>query len=115
MNILLGKMEEAVKLMDQHMVIVSHIMKTPKEKFPMRTYRPFIGGGDSLHTMIVEVEWDSLSAMSDFFERVMAVPEMQELTVRWGQVEKSHQVDVLTDKEENSKWTSSGIIVFFMY
>lgn len=95
MNILPGKMEEAMALLNQHLAIVSRILETPKEKFPMRTYRPFIGGGDSLHTVIIEVEWDSLSAMSDFFEKVMADPEMQELTVKWGEVEKSHQVEVL--------------------
>jgi len=95
MNILPGKMEEAMTLLDQHMSIVSRILNTPREKFPMRTYRPFIGGGDSMHTVIIEVEWDSLSAMSDFFEKMMADLEMQEITSKWGEVEKSHQVEVL--------------------
>jgi len=95
MNIIPGKMSDAMALLDQHMAIVSRILEIPREKFPMRTYRPFIGGGDSLHTVIFEVEWDSLSTMSDFFEKMMADQEMQELTSKWGEVEVSHQVEVL--------------------
>ena len=95
MNILPGKMAEAMTLLDKHMAIVSRLLKIPQEKFPMRTYRPFLGGGDSLHTVIIEVEWNSLTAMSDFFEKVMIDKEMQGLTLNWGEIEASHQVEIL--------------------
>ena len=61
----------------------------------MRTYRPFLGGSDSLHTVIFEVEWGSLAAMAAFFEKVMADPEMQALMPKWEAIEQSHQVEVL--------------------
>ena len=95
MNVLPGKMAEAMELLEKHMAIVSRLVGIPREKLPMRTYRPFLGGGDSLHTVIFEVEWDSLAAMAAFFEKVMADPEMQALTPKWEAVEKSHEVEVL--------------------
>ena len=96
MNILPGKMAEAMELLKKHMAIVSRLLGIPPERLPMRTYRPFLGGGDSLHTVIVEVEWDSLAAMADFFEKVMADREMQALMPKWEAVEESHQVEILT-------------------
>ena len=95
MNVLPGKMAEAMELLEKHMTIVSRVMGIPREKFPMRTYRPLLGGGDSLHTVIFEVEWDSLTALAAFFEKVMADPEMQALTPKWEAIEQSHQVEVL--------------------
>ena len=95
MNILPIKMAETMTLLDKHMTIVSRLLKIPQEQFPMRTYRPFMGGGDSMHTVIIEVEWDSLATMSDFFEKMMADKEMQGLMSKWEEVEKSHQVEIL--------------------
>jgi hypothetical protein len=95
MNVLPGKMAEAMELLGKHMAIVTRLVGIPREKLPMRTYRPFLGGGDSLHTVIFEVEWDSLAAMADFFAKVMADPEMQALMPKWEAVEKSHEVEVL--------------------
>ena len=95
MNVLPGKMAEAMELLEKHMAIVSRLVGIPRQKLPMRTYRPFLGGGDSLHIVIFEVEWDSLAAMVAFFEKVMADPEMQALTPKWEAIEKSHEVEVL--------------------
>ena len=95
MNILPGKMAEAMELLEKHMAIMSRLAEIPREKFPMRTYRPYLGGGDSLHTVIFEVEWDSLAAMDAFFNKAMADPEMQALMPKWEAVEESHRVEVL--------------------
>jgi hypothetical protein len=94
MKVLPGKIAEAMELLEKHMAIVARMMEIPQERFPMRTYRPFIGGGDSLHTVIFEIEWDSLAAMADFFEKVMSEPEMQALMPKWEAVEESHEVEV---------------------
>jgi len=95
MNVLPGKMAEAMELLEKHMAIVSRLVGIPREKLPMRTYRPFLGGGDSLHTIIFEVEWDSLATMVAFFEKVMVDPDMRALTPKWEAVEESHEVEVL--------------------
>lgn len=65
-------MAEAIGLLEKHLAIVSRMVGIPREKFPMRTYRTYLSGSDSLHTIIFEVEWDSLAAMAEFFEKVMA-------------------------------------------
>jgi hypothetical protein len=96
MNILPGKMAEAMELLEKHMAIVTRLLGIPRERLPMRTYRPFLGGGDSLHTVTVEVEWDTLATMAQFFEKVMADPEMQALMPKWEAIEESHRVEVLT-------------------
>jgi hypothetical protein len=95
MNVLPGKMAEAMELLEKHLAIVSRVLGVPREKLPMRTYRPYLGGGDSLHTVIFEVEWDSLTAMADFFDKMMADPEMQGLMPKWEAIEQTHQVEIL--------------------
>ena len=95
MNILPGKMEEAMKLLGEHIALACRLANIPREKLVMRTYRPYFGGGDSLHEMIVEIEWDSLSVMTDFFNKAMRDQEMQALMPKWDAVEKSHHVQIL--------------------
>jgi len=94
MKILPGKMTEAMELLEEYMAIVSRLMGMPREKLPMKTYRPFIGGGDSLHTIIFEVEWDSFGEMAAFFEKAMADPEIQASMPKWEVVEESHEVEL---------------------
>jgi len=86
-----GKMGEAMQLLGKHMAMMSRLRGTDT---PMRRYVPFLGGGDSLHTMIFEVEWDSMTEMAAFFEKAMADPEMQALMPQWEAVEESHEVEL---------------------
>jgi len=92
MKMVPGKMAEAMELQEKHMAIVSRLGMPVTA---MRMYHPFIGGEEYMHTLIFEVEWDSLAAMAAFFEKVMADPEMQALTPKWETVLASHQVEVL--------------------
>jgi len=94
MKVLPGKMAEAMELLGKYMAVVSRLVGVPREKLPMKTYRPFIGGGDSLHTIIFEVEWDSFGEMAAFFEKAMADPEIQAFMPKWEAVEESHEVEV---------------------
>jgi hypothetical protein len=94
MKIMPGKMAEAMELLEKYMAVVSRLVGIPREKLPMRTYRPFIGGGDSLHTIIFEVDWDSFGEMAAFFEKAMANPEIQAFMPRWEAVEESHEVEL---------------------
>ena len=94
MKVLPGKMAEAMELVGKYMAVVSRLVGVPREKLPMKTYRPFIGGGDSLHTIIFEVDWDSFDEMAAFFEKAMADPEIQAFMPKWEAVEESHEVEV---------------------
>ena len=94
MKVLPGKMTEAMELLEKYLAVVSRLVGVPREKLPMKTYRPYLGGGDSLHTIIFEVEWDSLGEMAAFFEKAMADPEIQAFMPKWEVVEESHEVEV---------------------
>ena len=94
MKILPGKMAETMELLEKYMAAVSRLVGVPREKLAMKTYRPFIGGGDALHTIVFEVEWDSFGEMAAFFEKAMADPEIQAFMPKWEAVEQSHEVEL---------------------
>ena len=75
-----GKMAEGMKLLEESLALINKkIGPFP----PGRRYTPWLGGGNSIHTIIVEVEFDSLTKMAEFFEKTMADPEMMEMTRKW--------------------------------
>ena len=91
MKVAPGKMAEAMALSEKLMALSSRYgMSTTGA----RTYRPFTGGGDAMHTVVFEIEWDSLTAMATFFEKVMADPEVQAQMPKWEALEESHQVEL---------------------
>ena len=89
MRVLPGKMAETMELNEKYMAIVSRYGVAP-----MRMYRPFTGGGDYMHTVIFEIEWDSLSALAETMEKIMGDPEVQALTPKWDALLDSHQVEL---------------------
>ena len=89
MEITPGKMAETMELLEKYMAILNRY-----EAPSMRRYTPFFGGGDALHTIIFEVDWDSLSATEAFFEKVLADPDAQALMPKWEVVEESHEVEL---------------------
>jgi len=91
MKILPGKMAEAMELNEKYMAIISR-MGMPTTA--MRMYRPFTGGGDYMHTVIFEIEWDSLTEMAAFFEKAMADPEVGAQMPKWEAITESHQVEL---------------------
>ena len=94
MKILPGKMAEAMELLEKYMAVVSRLAGVPQANLPMKTYRPFLGGGDALHTIVFQVEWDSFGEMAAFLEKAMADPEIQAFMPKWDAVEQSHEVEV---------------------
>lgn len=91
MRFLPGKMAEGMELLKEYMAIIA------KKGLPtdaVRSYRPFLGGGDSMHTVIFEIEWDSLEEMATFFESAWADPELQAQMPKWEAVEESHLVEL---------------------
>ena len=91
MKVVPGKMAEYMELMEKHMAIVSRYGMPP-----FRVYRLVSGEGDVMHTLIHEVEWDSLAALEAFFEKVMADPEYQAMMPKWDAVIESHGFEVYT-------------------
>jgi len=89
MKVLPGKMAEAMELNKQHMAICSRYgMK------PFKMYRPWVGGGDAMHTVVFEIEWDSLAEIAAFMEKAMADPEMGKLMPKWETVIEDHRVEL---------------------
>mgnify|MGYP001070057673 CR=1 FL=1 len=91
MKVVPGKMAEDMELMEKHIAITSRLGMPP-----FRVYRLVSGEGDVMHTVIYETEWDSLAAMEAFFDKLMADPEMQALTLQWDPVIESHGFEVYT-------------------
>jgi hypothetical protein len=92
MKILPGKMSEAQALMEKHMAITTRLGMDPSR---MRSYR-YMTGGEIMHTMIFEYDWDSLLEFAEFFEKNMQDREMQELMMKWPSVVEHHSMEILT-------------------
>jgi len=91
MKVAPGKMAEAMALTEKLMALSSRYgMSTTGA----RMYRPFTGGGDAIHTVIFEIEWDSLTEMAAFFEKMMADPEYQAQMSQWDTLLENHQVEL---------------------
>ena len=92
MSILPGKMPEAMELMKKHMAVVTRMGMDPSK---MRSYR-YAMGGEVMRTMIFEYEWESLTKLADFFEKMMEDPEMVDLMTKWQAVLEYHTVEILS-------------------
>ena len=88
MKVLPGKMEEAMKLEKKHMAIANRVLGISP-----RIYNRLSGGGDTLRTIIIEAELDSLAAFEDHPKKMGADPEMQELVPELGAVIDSLEVE----------------------
>ncbi len=91
MKVLPGKMAEAMELEKKHTAIATRYGAPPE-----RGYRCTSGGGDFFHTVVGEMEWDSLAAMEAFFEKMLADPEMQALMPKWEAILESHEIELYT-------------------
>jgi len=87
MRIIPGKMPETMELLKKHMAIARRLAPPNTVE---RGYLPFFAD-EAVHTLVFEVEWESMAAMEDFFEKAMADAEMQALMPKWEEVEESHR------------------------
>jgi len=83
MRVLLGQMAEAMELNKKWMAMVGRLAGP----LSFRMYRPLFGG-EYMHTIVFEAEWDSLATLAAFFEKMMA--EMS----KWEAVVESHEVEL---------------------
>jgi hypothetical protein len=87
-----GKLAEGRKLLGEFLAIMNKY-----ETFPAtstRTYTPWIGGGDAMHTIIMEFDVDSFMQMTEFFEKAWTDPELMGTMSQWDAIEESHKVEL---------------------
>ena len=85
-----GKMAEVMALNRQYMA-AAHRHGTPTGE---RGYQPLFGGQDYMHTVIFEVEWDSVATMEQCFEKMMADPEIQAMMPKYEELTDSHTIEL---------------------
>jgi hypothetical protein len=96
MRFLPGKMTEGTKLLEETLALT----KKKYEPFPpVRKYTPWLGGGNLANTIIVEVEFDSLTQMAEYFEKAMADPEMMETNSKWEALLESDKEELLMEMQ----------------
>jgi hypothetical protein len=86
MKFLPGKMAEGTKLLEESLALTN---KKYGPFPPVRKYTQLLGGGNSINTIIVEVEFDSLIQMAELFEKTIADPEMMETEAKWEAIVES--------------------------
>lgn len=87
MKVVPGKMAEAMKLLQKMMA---------KSGRKWRCYKPLIGGGDVVHTIIGETEYDSLAEVVATWEEAPVDPEMKEIQAKWEAVIENHEAEWYT-------------------
>jgi len=92
MSFLPGKMEEGTKLVDEMLAAANKRDYGPFP--PVRKYTPWMGGGNAINAIILEIEWESLAQMAEFFEKATADPEWMKTMPQWEAVEESHEVEL---------------------
>ena len=92
MRFLPGKMAEGRKLVDE---MFEALKKKDYGHFPsVRKYTPWIGGGNAIDAIIVEVEFESLAKMAEFFEKSEADPEWIKTMPQWEAAQQSHEIEL---------------------
>jgi hypothetical protein len=83
-----GKMAVAMELERKHMAIANRVLGISG-----RCYRRISGGGDTMNTIIIEGEFDSLAAFEAHPQKMGADPEMQALLPKYEGVIESMEVE----------------------
>ena len=87
-----GKLAEGRKLLEEFLAIIKKYDTFPATS--VRKYTPWIGGGDAMHTVIMEFDIDSLAKMAEFFEKAWADPKLMQTMSQWDAIEESHNVEL---------------------
>jgi len=60
----------------------------------LKKYTPWFGGGNAINTVITEMEWNSLTQMANFYEKLQADPEMMKTEPQWEAILESHKEEL---------------------
>lgn len=88
-----GKLEQGRKLLDEFLAIIDKKYEIFSGT-SVRKYTPWMGGGDAMHTLIMEFEIDSLTKLAEFYDKAWVDPELMQTTSQWDAVEESHNVEL---------------------
>jgi len=81
-----GKMAEYVEVEQKSKAMASRYGMPPWRRYSCLS-------GDSMHTIVYDMEWDSLAAMEAFHEKMFADPEVQALMAKWETILTSHEIE----------------------
>ncbi len=84
-----GKMAEYMGLEERRKSMSSSLGMPPE-----KVYRCL--SGDSAHTIVYEMEWDSLAVMETALEKMFADPEMQAMMPKYDGLIVSHENELYT-------------------
>jgi len=91
MKIVPGKMAEAMESMKEWTATTTRLGCPP-----FKCYQCISGKDDYMHTLICECEWDSFSAMEEYFDKMFADKDMQQLMAKWDALIDDHRIELLT-------------------
>ena len=91
MKILPGKMAEALELEKKHMAIGNRILGI----YP-KIYMRFSGNGDTMRTIIIEVEFNSFTDFESYPAKMAADPEMQKISPKLGALIDTVDIELYT-------------------
>jgi len=84
-----GKMAEYMELERKRKAMASGLGMPPEKVYSCLS-------GDSAHTLVYEMEWDSLAALEASFEKMFASPERQAMMAKYDALIVSHENEFYT-------------------
>jgi hypothetical protein len=96
MTFLPGKIAQGMKLLDEMLTLAN------KKYGPIpnvKKYTPWYGGDNAMHTIVLEMEWNSLIQMAEFYEKANTDPEMMGTMSQWETIMESDREELYTVME----------------
>ena len=84
-----GKMAEYMELEEKRRPMVARLGYPPE-----KVYRLLSGEGDMFHTLVYEMEWDSLAAVEAHVLKMSTDPEMQAFQAQYDALIESHGLEL---------------------
>jgi len=85
-----GKLAELEELLEKYKAIVNRLGSTKWKRYSRIT------GGDCIHTLIFEEEFDSFAAFGAYLDKLWMDKEMGELISKLGPITEIHEIDLVS-------------------
>jgi hypothetical protein len=90
MKIVPGKMSQAMGLMKAWTDAATKIGAPP-----FKCYQCLSGTNEYMHTIICDMEWESMAAAEKYFEKMMTDKDMQEQMAKWEGIIEDNRLEFL--------------------